>query len=65
MGKALALGELDSHPPPTTLLETKLCLGTYADLQETLLGKGLPLADQVLKLSKTMDLPEVFGTQDQ
>ena len=52
MGTALSLGERYPRPPPTTLLETKLFLGTYATLQDAFLGKGLPFADQVLALLK-------------
>ena len=65
MGMALALGERDPHPPPTTFLETKLCLRTYAALQDVFLGEGSPFVDQVLALRKTMDLPKVFGDRDQ
>ena len=52
MGKALALGERDPRPPPTTFLETKLCLGNYAALKDDLMGKGSPFAYQVLALIK-------------
>ena len=52
MGTIIALGERDPHPPPTTFLETKLCLGTYAALQDPFLGEGLPFVDQVLALRK-------------
>ena len=65
MGTALALGKRDSHPPPTTLLETKLCLLTYVALQDTFLGEVLSFTDQVLELRKTMDMPKIFGTRDQ
>ena len=65
MGTALALGEQDPRPPPTTFLETKLCLGNYASLQYNLLGEGSPFADQVLALIIIKDLPKVFGTRDQ
>ena len=65
MGTALALGEREPRPPPTTFLETKLCLGTYAALQGAWLGKCSAFTDQVLALQKTMDLPNVFGTRDQ
>ena len=58
----LALGKRDPCQPTTTFLETKLCLGTYAALQEKFMGKGSPFADQVLSLRKTMDIPKVFGT---
>ena len=44
MGTALALGERDQRPPPTTLLETKLCLGTYASQQDAFLREGMPFA---------------------
>ena len=50
--KALAFGEQDPRPPPTTFLVTKLCLGTYAALHDALLGKIFPFADQVLSLRK-------------
>ena len=63
--KALAFGEQDPRPPPTTFLVTKLCLGTYAALHDALLGKIFPFADQVLSLRKKMDLTKVFGTLDQ
>ena len=62
---ALALGERDPCSPPTIFLETKICLGTYAALQDAFLGKGLPFVDQVLALIKTMDLPNLFSTRDQ
>ena len=65
MGTALSLGERYPRPPPTTLLETKLFLGTYATLQDAFLGKGLPFVYQVLALIKTMDLPNLFSTRDQ
>ena len=65
MGTALALGEQDPRPSPTTFLETKLCLGTYAALQDAFLGECLPFADQVMSLRKTMDMPKVFGIHDQ
>ena len=65
MGTALAFGERDPRPPPTTLLETKLYLETYSDLKNALLGEGSPFSDQVLALQKTMDLPKLFGTCNQ
>ena len=52
MGKALARGDRDPHPPPTTLLETKLCLGNYAFLQDAFLDEGLPFIYQVLAPKK-------------
>ena len=52
MGTSLALGDKDPRPPPTTFSETKLFLGTYAALQDALLGEGLPFEDQVLALKK-------------
>ena len=64
MGTALELGKRDSCPPLITFLETKLCFGSYASIQDALLGKVLPFTDQVLILRKTMDLPKVFGTCD-
>ena len=64
MGTALALRERDPRPPPTTSLETKICLRTYAYLQDAFMGKGFPFLDQVLELRKTMDIPKVFGTRD-
>ena len=64
MGTELALGERYPRPPPTTFLETKLCLGTYASLQDAFMGEGFPFADQVLSLRKTMDLTKVFGTRN-
>ena len=65
MSTALALDDRDPRPPPTTFLETQLCLGTYAALQDVLLGEYSPFTNQVLALRKTMDLPKVFGTRDQ
>ena len=65
MGTELALGERDPRPPPRNFLETKLCLGIYAALQDYFLGEGLPFVDQVLALRKTMNLPKVFGTRNQ
>ena len=64
MSTALALGGRDPHPPPTTFLEAKLFLGTYAYLHDALMREGLPLADQVLALLKTMDLPKLFGNHN-
>ena len=65
MGTALALGERDPHLPLTNFLETKLCLGTYASLQDDFMDKGSLFADQVLALIKTMYLTKVFGNRNQ
>ena len=65
MVTALALVEQYPRPPPTTFLETKLYLRTYADLQDALLAEGSPCTDQILALIKTMDMQKVFGTRNQ
>ena len=64
MDTELLLGERDPCPPLTFFLETKLFLGTYASLHDAFLGKGLPFADQILALRKTMDIPNVFGSRN-